>query len=781
MKKRHILIIAILVLLVALIILSLGKEQTINTKEFTAEVELNQDIDYGDIVIHSSSFFGSEEIVVTKDMIVSMDDTSSVGEKKMIIRYKNEEYTVTFYVKYRVEFIVDNEVISSQFFMDQKDFVVPENPTKAGHEFIGWTPEIPAEITSNMVFEAQFTDVPLEVPSLGSYEATYGDTLESISLPYNSLGRWVFVDPLSTEVGDAGSNKFKVKFMPTNTELRVIEDEVTINVAKKELFFRVVDTFVYEPGQSYRPTYEVYEKVNGDGELIFDKTTITIKETVIPLTEVGSSIYSFRIEDKNYFGSASGTFEVINPDTEITIQLYEENPGDYTIDLGDKIPEFKYRVLGDISEEKIAQLGIKVVTPNVMSAGNYPISIEVTNTELAKLFFITIDKRDYSITDEEVDICLKVNKIYLNPIDPEYTTGVYGDELSTIIFDNINPNGYWTWKDGSQIISTPESFTAVAVFTPNETSSYFVEERPLTIRVNKKELIINPSEFTFTYNNTERKVIYTISDSEGNNVDFAGVNYNDLVVDGFVTGTNVGEYYQALTIVDDRYFGTKEVTMKINQATPETDFSETLTVPWSKNLTLESVSLPQGYSWVNSDEKLEDIKANYSFAAIFTPEDTHNYCNVEGSFTVNVIKANTSIKLTTDSIIADFGDEIDLGVTPGNDEGVLTYTYKFTNFNNEVKEVKDPQTTIDLVSAGTYEITVSMAGTTHYNAAADVKITVVIKQTSVDNPGLMEATYGDTLDMLTDYKYNLKEKALEKYASNSEDFSYYIDRAFNKK
>jgi len=43
------------------------------------------------------------------------------------------------------------------------------------------------------------------------------------------------------------------------------------------------------------------------------------------------------------------------------------------------------------------------------------------------------------------------------------------------------------------------------------------------------------------------------------------------------------------------------------------------------------------------------------------------------------------------------------------------------------------------------------------------------------------ANYVYTLDMLTDYKYNLKEKALEKYASNSEDFSYYIDRAYNKK
>ena len=42
------------------------------------------------------------------------------------------------------------------------------------------------------------------------------------------------------------------------------------------------------------------------------------------------------------------------------------------------------------------------------------------------------------------------------------------------------------------------------------------------------------------------------------------------------------------------------------------------------------------------------------------------------------------------------------------------------------------------------------------------------------------ANYVYTLDMLTDFKYNLKEKALEKYSSKNEDFLYYIDRAYNK-
>ena len=73
---------------------------------------------------------------------------------------------------------------------------------------------------------AKITPAP-ELPS--GLIATYGDTLESVTLPDG----WTWDDELTTSVGNAGSNVFTAKFTPEDTEhYAPVSAELTVAVAK---------------------------------------------------------------------------------------------------------------------------------------------------------------------------------------------------------------------------------------------------------------------------------------------------------------------------------------------------------------------------------------------------------------------------------------------------------------------------------------------------------------------------------------------------------------------
>ena len=107
-----------------------------------------------------------------------------------------------------------------------------------GYEFEGWSPEVPSTISDNMDFDAKMVDFETKIPVLLSKNATYRDLLSSIELPSNEYGRWVFTQEEGTTVGNAGTNRFDVEFIPTNEQQDKVEGIVIINVAKKEVEFK---------------------------------------------------------------------------------------------------------------------------------------------------------------------------------------------------------------------------------------------------------------------------------------------------------------------------------------------------------------------------------------------------------------------------------------------------------------------------------------------------------------------------------------------------------------
>ena len=168
MKKIYLIIVAAFIFILSLIFSVFFMKVTVVTDNFETEIALNESVKYEDIYLISKSLYRTKEINVSEDMIVSCDDTTTIGEKKLVIKYNYKKYEINFNVKYRVDFVVDNKIVNSQLISSINELNIPSNIYKEGNEFIGWFPEIPNNIKTNIEFVAQFTDKPLEIPTLKS-------------------------------------------------------------------------------------------------------------------------------------------------------------------------------------------------------------------------------------------------------------------------------------------------------------------------------------------------------------------------------------------------------------------------------------------------------------------------------------------------------------------------------------------------------------------------------------------------------------------------------------
>ena len=88
-------------------------QYTINTENFDTVIECGEDIAIDDIVIVDNRLFGLVETRLTEDMIVSIDDTSTAGQKRVVFEHNNKQFTVIVTVKYKVEFLAYGEVIDT--------------------------------------------------------------------------------------------------------------------------------------------------------------------------------------------------------------------------------------------------------------------------------------------------------------------------------------------------------------------------------------------------------------------------------------------------------------------------------------------------------------------------------------------------------------------------------------------------------------------------------------------------------------------------------------------
>lgn len=663
-------------------------EYYIETQNFNSIVAYKNEVDLEGITVVKTE---DDEIVdvieVNQSMISSCDSTNSIGEKSMTVNYDGETFIVNFVVKYRVDFMVDEEYIDTQYVLKASEISKPKDPIKSGYEFVNWSPTIPDVINDNICIEAIFSDVPTEIPNLGKINATYGDTLGKFNLPSNDSGQWKFVDSLTSTVGNVGTNKFAVEFIPTNKELNVIKDYIYIEVSKKNLNFNILETeFIYD-GKEKFPSYS----------LPVDGLVVNYKGQ--KGTEIGSYFYAYEIVDDNYEGTATGFYNI--KEGNITVTVF-----DYVINLGDSLPTIEYCVEGADKE----LLKIQIVYPKVNHAGEYDIDVIIGNEQLKN---VVIKKGK-----------LTVNKVKLGANLPELLTSpIYGNKLSSVEFESDNPNGYWEWKSPDTLFESAGELKTILVFTPYASLDYDKEEVEITLNVLKKELTFNIINSIYSYDGNPHTIEYEVNDAPA-----------DLVVNGNVEEINAGDYPVVLEIDNPNYCGSYTTNLKINKIIPETDFSNVFDVYYGT--ALKDIELPLGYTWDTPELLLETSGNNQEYKAIYTPNDLINYEIVENVFVVNVKKYSSEITVseiptfTYDGTIKDISEY----VTPSHTTSTLKFEYSIGDDNYE-----------NIINAGIYNVKITLPNTNKYEEAS-ITITVVVdKACDPQQPTIFESIYGKTL------------------------------------
>ncbi len=679
---------------------------TLEHNDFETIIAYGSDIDFSGLAITKNAGKDSESsIPVTPDMILSYDDTDSVGKKQAIIQYENQQFTLDFWVKYKVDFWVDDTLYDSQYVLSYEDLILIE-PILSGYDFVSWDKPISQDITDNQTFNALFTVEGSGVPKLSTIRATYEDTLSMYSLPQNSKGFWKFVNPPTTPVGPAGTNEFEVMFVPEEEGLVPIYDTVTVNVAKKSIeFLDMQTTFDYD-GTAKQPTY-----------------TLSIPEAQVEYTPyyqdeaIDSGEYEFELEvvDDNYKGSYYGSFCINKVNANVVIenkeiQITEDAPSVYAYSV-------KTTAGADMPQELLALMDISIVSPQYNHAGTYPITAIVNNTNFnvnVQNGYLTVQKVEHDLTDS----------------NPVFTNGyyiTYGSELSSMEFEESDVRGSWSFETESYKVLTTGSITVNVVFTPKEIADFLPSTKQIVLKVKQRVLQIAITQNEYTYDGLGHSINYSVQ----------GVidgDENSVVVNGNLNKITAGNYNTVLTIEDARYIASTNTQLIINKARLA-DFTTKYTREWNSSLLLQDIVLPERYTWEKPLTHITGI-GEQTYVATYTPQDTTNYEVETSRFVVDIVKATASISIL-DGYTFEYsteGYEIN-NIQPSHEENDLVYSY--TQGETSVSGLTD---------AGVYLVIVSIPESEHYKA---VSVTTIVTITKKQNDDVINnnisAIYGDLL------------------------------------
>lgn len=715
MKKKIVILSAALILIGILLVLAFVLFPTEAENQYTYELDavefeqmLETSVQIGDeldllskikVVIVDNKTSERKEVSVTPDMVTGDFSADTAGIKTITIKYNEQEIEYSFTVKYTVKFEANGDIIDTQKILSLDELEFPNGTiyTKQGMKFVGWTPNVPEKIEDNMVFVAQY------IPDITSeYKVTYGQKLEDIQLPTNSFGKWIFVDDLSTLVGNVGTKEFNVKFISNLSGAEEILSKVKVIVSKAKLEFKDLKLeFTYD-GTAKFPTY-----------------MLDINLPVIEMGEKGINVgtYDFTLIASSdcYDAAYIGQYTIKKAQATITIPDYEFNydqvktfnPAEYLVSGADE------DLLGEITLSK----------PSITGQGEYSIEVEIENIDNIELTVnggnITVGKADLDLQD---------------PTLAEGSVAIFGDVLSLLNLSE-HSNGVWSWKNPELIIDTAGTFTADVIFTPNDKEMYNSAEKTITINVSKKELTINITNVNFVYNGMNQSIGYIVEDGSYDDV-VVNIKYNDASF-----AKNAGTYSVILEIDDERYSGVANAQMTIAKATPTTDFTKEYEISWSPNgRTLGNITLEKGYSWQDSTQSLSDtaIGEYVSYPVIFIPDDKENYETVSGEIKVKMTKAEASITVQPTYTFEYNGNVHEIaGVIPSHTEALLEYR----DLNGDLFDLAS------IINVGTYTFDVYLAETNHYFSTS-TRITVIIVNGTYSNvvlPTDIVATYGDTL------------------------------------
>ena len=378
---------------------------------------------------------------------------------------------------------------------------------------------------------------------------------------------------------------------------------------------------------------------------------------------------------------------------------------------------------------------------------------------------VTISTSNYQ------DITLTIHVSAKNRITPTGTPTLsknaitYGNALNTIalsgkLHDNVNNvdvDGTFEWVDGTHIpVVGNGTYAAEWIFEPTDTEKYLTVSGRSNITVEKAQQYGKVSMAGYTYGQAPSTPTLTDRTGDAN----AQVTYSYAAADSGSVQTwdisnppalNAGTYrmFARIGATSNYYeYNAEYCEFVVAKATPTYTAPTGLTAKYGQ--TLADVTLPDGWSWMNSSESVGDASTvTKTFQAKFTPTDTDNYNMVENiKLEVMVNKADGG-NLKTVELEQKYTDASDHTYTP--DWARLPAGQDWT-FSSEASIVLPKQ---DFAADGnllTYAISGGKVGDkititlkASCNNYEDFTIALTITLTEKDNQQALRITGGTTV------------------------------------
>ena len=299
--------------------------------------------------------------------------------------------------------------------------------------------------------------------------------------------------------------------------------------------------------------------------------------------------------------------------------------------------------------------------------------------------------------------------------------------ISGALPENLNLN------ENTGVISGTPTAVGTATFTVKAENSVGSDTKELSITIAKPQQYGRVSMDDYVYGETpstpsltdrtgdgSATYYYTTTDSNS-----GGTKWENIQADTL----NAGTYYMYAELGETENYGsftTACVKFRVVRAMPTCTKPTGLTAIYGQ--TLADVTLPDGWSWMNSSESVGNAStAAKKFKAKFTPADTTNYNTVEDiELEVTVNKANQA-SLTiqgADGVV--YGQTLALTTTGGSGSGAVTYRIDTARSTGEA--TIDPNTgVLTPAKVGSVSVVATKAGDNDYNDVTSAPFVLMIK------------------------------------------------------
>ena len=283
-----------------------------------------------------------------------------------------------------------------------------------------------------------------------------------------------------------------------------------------------------------------------------------------------------------------------------------------------------------------------------------------------------------------------------------------------------------------EISGTPTAVDT-ATFTVKAENSVGSNTKELSITIAKPQQYGMASMDDYVYGKTPSTPSLTDQTGDGSvtyyytttNSSSGGTKWENIQADTL----NAGTYYMYAELGETENYGsftTACVEFRVVRAMPTCTKPTGLTAKYGQ--TLADVTLPDGWSWMNSSESVGNAStAAKKFKAKFTPADITNYNTVEDiELEVTVNKANQA-PLTiqgADGVV--YGQTLALTTTGGSGSGAVTYRIDTAYSTGEA--TIDPNTgVLTPVKVGSVSVIATKAGDNDYNDITSAPFVLMIK------------------------------------------------------